>query len=249
MRNQIKRNNLICGIHPIEEAIRAGKNIDKVLIDREVRTDAIKLIKQLLKDHGIAFNTVPSAKLNSLTRLVHQGIIAFTSPVAFGNFEEALLTQIESGKIPFMLLLDRITDVRNFGAICRSAECFGANLILIPEQGSASINEEALKSSAGAMLHLEICKVKNLLDAVDYIHASGIDSVVLSEKAHDTILDLSKKLNPNKGLCLILGNEEEGINPALFKRATHQCIIPMVGKTDSLNVSVAAGIALHSFMR
>jgi 23S rRNA (guanosine2251-2'-O)-methyltransferase len=249
MRQQIKRNNLICGIHPIEEAVRSGKQIDKVLIDRELNSEAIKNLKSLLKENHIAFNLVPAMKLNGLTRLVHQGVVAFTSPISFGNFEEAFMSQVEQGKTPFLILLDRITDVRNFGAICRSAECFGSTLVVIPEQGAASINEDALKASAGALMHVEVCKVKNLLDAMDYLHASGVQTIVLSEKATETIFETAQRLEPETGICLIMGNEEEGVQPGIFKRALHQTRIPMVGKTDSLNVSVAAGIALHAFMR
>lgn len=236
--------NVIIGIHPLEEAIRAGKNIDKVLFNKEVRNDKIKALKEELKQNGIPFALVPEIKLNKISRANHQGVIAFMAPIAFASFENAIMHELESGKTPLFLLLDRITDVRNFGAICRSAECFGATTVIIPEQGAAQINEEALKTSAGALMNLAICKVKNLVDAVDYLHASGFQTAVLSEKASTNLFEFASKRDKNQPMCLIMGSEEDGIQPNLLKRATHLLTIPMAGKTTSLNVSVATGIAL-----
>ena len=236
--------NIIIGIHPLEEAIRAGKNIDKVLFNKEIRSDKIKALKDELKQNGIPFSLVPEIKLNKISRANHQGVIAFMAPIAFASFENTIMSELESGVTPLFLLLDRITDVRNFGAICRSAECFGATTVIIPEQGAAQINEEALKTSAGALMNLAICKVKNLTDAVDYLHASGFETAVLSEKATQSVFQYSAARDKNQPLCLIMGSEEDGIQPAILKRATHLLTIPMAGKTTSLNVSVATGIAL-----
>ena len=168
------------------------------------------------------------------------------APIIFADFENVVVNEVESGEPPLFLLLDRVTDVRNFGAICRSAECFGVKGIIVPEVGAAQINEDALKASAGALMHLNICKVKNLLDAMDYLHASGIGSVVLSEKATVSLQEFQKSRDQNLGLCIIMGSEEDGINPQLMKRAHQLVTIPMKGKTNSLNVSVATGIALAS---
>lgn len=238
------KSNLIIGIHPLEEALDAGKNIDKVLFNKEIRNDKIRQLKERLKQESIPFVLVPEIKLNKITRSNHQGVLAFMAPITFANFENVVIQEIESGEPPLFLLLDRVTDVRNFGAICRSAECFGVKGIIIPEVGAAQINEDALKSSAGALMHLNICKVKNLLDALDYLHASGIGSVVLSEKASLSLNDFQKSRDHNLGLCVIMGSEEDGINPQLMKRSQQLVTIPMKGKTNSLNVSVATGIAL-----
>ncbi|MDP4629676.1 MAG: 23S rRNA (guanosine(2251)-2'-O)-methyltransferase RlmB [Flavobacteriales bacterium] len=238
--------NLIIGIHPLEEALDAGKNIDKVLFNKELRSDKLRQLKDRLKKERIPFVLVPEIKLNKITRSNHQGVLAFIAPIAFADFENVVMSEVESGEPPLFLLLDRVTDVRNFGAICRSAECFGVKGIIVPDVGAAQINEDALKASAGALMHLNICKVKNLLDALDYLHASGIGSVVLSEKAAVSLQEFQKSRDQNLGLCIIMGSEEDGINPQLMKRAHQLVTIPMKGKTNSLNVSVATGIALAS---
>lgn len=238
------KTNLIIGIHPLEEALDAGKNIDKVLFNKELRSDKIRQLKDRLKKEQIPFVLVPEIKLNKITRSNHQGVLAFMAPIAFANFENSVIAAMESGEPPLFILLDRITDVRNFGAICRSAECFGVHGIIVPEVGAAQINEDALKASAGALLHLNICKVKNLLDALDYLHASGVGSVVLSEKATVSLRDFQEQRDHNLGLCIVMGSEEDGIQPVLLKRAQQLITIPMKGKTNSLNVSVATGIAL-----
>jgi 23S rRNA (guanosine2251-2'-O)-methyltransferase len=239
------RNQMLIGIRPLIEAIEAGKEFDKVLIQKGLQGDIIREAKELIKTYDIPFQYVPAEKLNRITSKNHQGIIAFVSPITFEQLEPIIARVFEDGHSPRFLMLDGVTDVRNFGAIARTAECFGVHAVIIPEKGSAQINEEAIKTSAGALYNIPVCRVKSTLAALKTLQLSGITVIACSEKtrkdAHEC--DLT---NP---ICIIMGSEESGISADLLKASDDIMRIPMSGKTSSLNVSVAAGIALYEVAR
>lgn len=242
---QASRNQMLIGLRPLIEAIEAGKEFDKVLIQRGLQGEIMLQAKALVQQYNIPFQYVPAEKLQRITSKNHQGIIAFVSPISFGNLDHIVADAFERGQTPLLLMLDGVTDVRNFGAICRSAECFGAHAVIIPDKGSAQINEEAIKTSAGALYNIPICRVKSTTHTIQTLQSSGITVVACSEKTsnHAYELDLT---NP---LCLVMGSEESGVSPDILRKADHIMRIPMLGKTSSLNVSVAAGIALYEIIR
>jgi 23S rRNA (guanosine2251-2'-O)-methyltransferase len=239
------RNQMLIGLRPLIEAIEAGKEFDKVLIQKGLQGDIIIQAKELIRKHDIPFQYVPSEKLNRITSKNHQGIIAFVSPISFENLDAIVARVFDEGQTPRFLMLDGVTDVRNFGAICRTAECFGVHAVIIPEKGSAQINEEAIKTSAGALYNIPVCRVKSILGTLKTLQLSGVTVIACSEKTrkHSYECDLT---NP---ICIILGSEETGINNDLLKSADDIMRIPMSGKTSSLNVSVAAGVALYEVSR
>jgi 23S rRNA (guanosine2251-2'-O)-methyltransferase len=239
------RNQMLIGLRPLMEAIEAGKEIDRVFIQRGIQGEIMLEVKALIKQHQVPFQYVPIEKLNRISSKNHQGIIAFVSPVTFGNFENIVAAAFESGEIPRLLMLDGVTDVRNFGAICRSAECFGAHAVIIPEKGSAQINEEAIKTSAGALYNIPVCRVRSIAQAVKQLQESGITVVACSEKTSKDSYDADLR-NP---ICLVMGSEELGVSNDILRIADEIIRIPMTGKTSSLNVSVAAGIALYEIIR
>ena len=231
---------LIIGWHPIMEALDAGKEFQRVLIQRDEKSNrTVALLKQL-RELEIPVQRVPREKMDRITQKNHQGLVAFLSPITFQPLEELISRAYESGKPPFFVALDGVTDVRNLGAIARTAECFGATALIIPASGVAPIQEDAIKSSSGALLRLPVARTSSMSEAMQTLIANGIKLVALSEKAaqpiHETPLPLP--------LCLILGDEEKGISSDVFHKCEMQVNLPMTGKTGSLNVSVAAGIAL-----
>jgi 23S rRNA (guanosine2251-2'-O)-methyltransferase len=239
------RNQMLIGLRPLQEAIQAGSEIDKVLIQRGLQGDIIQETKLLIQQHDIPYQYVPQEKLNSITSKNHQGIIAFVSPITFGNFENIIAGVFEKGETPLLLMLDGVTDVRNFGSICRNAECMGAHAVLVPEKGSAQINEEAIKTSAGALYNIPVCKIKSILHAIETLQHNGIRVVACSEKTRKEIYEIDMTLPT----CIILGSEESGISTDALRKSDEIVRIPMRGKTSSLNVSVASGIILYEIVR
>ncbi len=237
--------DFIFGIHPVMEAIEAGKTFDKVFIQNGLLGENIKTLKMKLSQAGIHIKYVPVEKLNRLTRKNHQGVCAFLSPVQFFNIEDLVPQLFEEGKMPFILLLDHLTDVRNFGAICRTAEIVGVDAIVIPDEGTAPINSDSIKTSAGAIFNLKICKEKNLLKVLDFLKLSGIKTVCATEKTDKLIY----KEDLSLPLTIIVGNEEKGISKELLKNSDVKLKLPILGKTDSLNVSVACGAFLYEVVR
>lgn len=237
--------DFIFGIYPIIEAIDAGKTIDKVFIQNGLLGDNIKKLKIKLSQAGIYIKYVPIEKLNRLTKKNHQGACAFLSPVQFFSIEDVIPQLFEEGKMPFVLILDHLTDVRNFGAICRTAEITGVDVIVIPEEGSSPINSDSVKTSAGAIFNLKICKEKNLLKVLDYLKLSGIKVVCATEKTDKLIYE--ENLIPP--IAIIVGNEERGISKELLKNADANLKLPILGKIESLNVSVACGVFLYEVVR
>lgn len=237
--------NLIYGIHPVMEALEAEKNIDKILMINTLRSHAAKYISQIAKDRKISLNRVPLEKLQRVTRENHQGVIAFTSPIEFSSLEIELAKIERSGEAPLILVLDRINDVRNFGAIVRTAECAGVHTIVIPKKGAASINPETVKTSAGAIFNISICKEAGIDNALEFIKSKGIHMIACTEKTDKDFYE-ADYTGP---VAIVMGSEESGIAASNIAKCHEVARIPLFGKTESLNVSVAAGIILYEAVK
>ena len=227
------------------EAIEAGKTIDKIFIQNGLQGDIVAELKKQLSKEGIRPNYVPVEKLNRITRKNHQGVVAFTTDITFYKIEDLVPQLFEEGKTPFLLVLDRLTDVRNFGAICRTAECVGVDAIIIPDKGAAPINSDAIKTSAGAIYNVKICKEKNLAHTVDYLQQSGILVFASTEKAQKTVYETDFR----EPCAIVMGNEETGISKEVLHHSDEKIKLPIEGKTQSLNVSVACGAVLYEVLR
>lgn len=245
LMNPEKKDDFIFGLRPVMEALEAGKTVDKIFLQNALTGEIYFELKQLLAKHNLRPNYVPVEKLNRFTRKNHQGVIAFISDVPFHKIEDVLPQLFEEGKTPFILILDRLTDVRNFGAICRTAECVGVDAILIPEKGGAPINSDAIKTSAGAIYNIKICKEKNLAHSVDFLQQSGIKVFAATEKAQKLIYDVDF----TEPCAIVMGNEETGISKEVLHHSDEKIKLPIEGKTQSLNVSVACGAILYEAVR
>ena len=237
--------NLIFGMHPLLEALEAGREIDKILLKRGLRSEEVSRISTLARERTIPLQIVPEERLTRLTRKQHQGVIAFISEIEYTPLETLIPMLYEAGRSPFVLLLDGLTDVRNFGAIARTAECAGADALIIPERGSVTVTADAIKTSAGALHRLPVCRVSSIMSAVSLLQASGLKIVAASEKARDVYTETELRLP----LGLVLGAEDEGVSEEVLRRADHIVRIPQVGAIGSLNVSVAAGILIYEIVR
>ncbi len=236
-----KNEDFIFGIRSVIEAIIAGKELDRVLMVQKPDSEIVRELFPMLRQQNIPFQYVPIEKLNRISRKNHQGVIAFLSMVSYSPLEEVVASVFEEGKDPRFLMLDQVSDVRNFGAIARSAECMGFSGIIIPEKGSARINADAVKTSAGALMNIPVCRTKSLDAALEYLKDSGLKIFAISEKGDKFPFQADLK-GP---IVFILGGEEKGISPSLLKHAQMMLRIPMTGKTASLNVSVAASIVMY----
>lgn len=237
--------DFIFGTRAVIEAIKNGKTIEKVLIKKGLGNELFTELMQLMKEHQIVSQFVPVEKINRVTRKNHQGVLAFISPVEFDNIETVLPGIYEEGKTPLILILDQITDVRNFGAITRSAECAGVHAIVIPEKGMARIGGDAVKTSAGAIHNIPICKVKNITDAVSFLQASGIYVVAATEKGKKRYTEADFTMP----LGIVMGSEDTGISNQILRIADEQLQIPILGKIESLNVSVSAALMVYEAVR
>tara|TARA_B100001758_G_C18406438_1_gene612426 strand:- start:893 stop:1642 length:750 start_codon:yes stop_codon:yes gene_type:complete len=237
--------NYIFGIRPIIEAIQSGKTIDKLFIQKGLHNDLFAELWKLVRFKRINYKHVPIEKINRLTKKNHQGVFAFISPIDFYKIEDIIPYLYEEGKNPLILILDRITDIRNFGAICRTAECAGVNAILIPEQNTAAINADAIKTSAGALHKISLCRTWNLKLSLQFIKDCGIQLIACTEKTKATIY----KKNYTNPTAIIIGSEENGITSEILKMCDDKTKIPMYGEIGSLNVSVATGIILYEVIR
>jgi 23S rRNA (guanosine2251-2'-O)-methyltransferase len=233
------------GVHPVLEALHSGKEIEKILIKRGLRNDATAEIYQICAERNIPIQEVPEEKLNRTTMKPHQGIIAFLGLIEYQNIENIVPLIFEEGKIPLLIILDRITDVRNVGAICRSALCAGAQAVIVPSRGAAQMNEDAIKSSAGAVHQIPICRSYNLKDTITFLKNSGLKVVGVTEKTGT----LMYKVDFTEPTVIIMGSEEDGISPEYLKLCDTTCKIPMQGPVESLNVSVATAVALFEVVR
>ena len=240
-----EEKNYIFGIRAIIEAVNAGKTIDKLFIQKGLHNDLFAELWKLVRLKRINYKHVPLEKINRLTRKNHQGVFAFISPIDFHNIEDVVPSLYEQGKNPLILVLDRITDVRNFGAIARTAECGGVDAILIPEQNAAAINADAIKTSAGALHKITVCRTWNLKLAIQFMKESGIQLVGCTEKTQDMMY----KPDYTPPTAIIMGSEEDGVSPEFLKMCDARAKIPLAGKIASLNVSVATGVILYEAIR
>jgi len=239
------KSDYIFGTRAVIEAVRDGRSIEKVLIRQGLNNELFTMLYQLIKDNNILFQFVPVEKLNRITSKNHQGVIALISAVEFENIELLLPALYEKGADPFILVLDSITDVRNFGAIVRTAECGGVDAVIVPARGMARIGADAVKTSAGALHHIPLCKSANLPATLTYLKESGIKIVAASEKANSDYT-ASRMDVP---LCLVVGAEDKGISKSVLDLADEQVKIPLKGMIESLNVSVAAGVIIFEAVR
>lgn len=237
--------NFIFGIRAVIEAIEAGREIEKILVQRGLAGDLFNQLRKALKGTEIPFQIVPSEKLKRITTGNHQGVIAFVSEITYYRTEDLLPDVFEQGKTPLLLILDRITDVRNFGAIARSAECAGVDFIIIPTRGSAQVTADAVKTSAGALNRIKVCRESNLKDTINYLKDYGLQVIACHEKTETLIYNADLK----KPTAIIMGSEENGISAEYLKLCSGAVKIPMNGTTASLNVSVATGIVLFEAIR
>ena len=240
-----EEKNYIFGIRAIIEAVNAGKTIDKLFIQKGLHNDLFAELWKLVRLKRINYKHVPLEKINRLTRKNHQGVFAFISPIDFHNIEDVVPSLYEQGKTPLILVLDRITDVRNFGAIARTAECAGVDAIIIPEQNAAAINADAIKTSAGALHKITVCRTWNLKLAIQFMKESGIQLVGCTEKTQDMMY----KPDYTPPTAIIMGSEEDGVSPEFLKMCDARAKIPLAGKIASLNVSVATGVILYEAIR
>jgi len=238
-------DNMVFGLHSVNETLKSDNDIDKIFIQSNLRSDSINEIVKEAKTRNIPLSIVPIEKLNRFTRKNHQGVVCFTSSVNYASLDNILDKAYSSGKDPFILILDKITDVRNFGAISRTAECAGVNGIIIPSRGSAQINADAVKTSSGALNYIPICREHNLKETITYLKESGITIIACSEKTEDMVYDADY----NKPVAIIMGSEESGISQEYLKLSDQHVKIPMTGQVGSLNVSVATGVIVYEAIR
>ena len=241
----MEKETLIFGIRAIIEAINSGETVDKVFLQNGLRGELFSELERTLRKFSISSSYVPVEKLNRLTKKNHQGAVAKISPIAFHNIDDLVLNVIESGKTPLFLLLDQLSDVRNFGAIIRTAECTGVDGIIIQKKGGAPVNGDTIKTSAGAVFKVPICKVDHIKDAMFHLQVSGIKLIAATEKTDHTLYDVSFK----EPCAIIMGSEGKGISPSILKLADAKAKLPLLGEIESLNVSVACGAFLYEAVR
>ena len=238
-------NQQVYGIRAVMEAIDGGKEIESLFVQRGLSGPLFQELKQLLRDHDIGYQQVPVEKLNRMTGKNHQGVIAVISPITYQRVEDVVPMIYERGEVPLLLILDGITDVRNLGAIARTAECVGAHALIVPKKGSAEINPDAIKTSAGALFKINVCREDSLSRTARFLQESGIQLIACTEKTESSIY----QLDYTAPTALILGSEEHGISDDLIRMSDHLARIPMAGTIASLNVSVSAGVVLYEALR
>ena len=236
---------MIYGIRSVMEALEAGHDLEKVFIQKNLKGDLVKALYAALGQSGSPVSSVPPEKLNRFTGKNHQGVVAFLSPVKYHDTANLVAAAFEAGKVPFILMLDRVTDVRNFGAIARTAESMGVDAIIIPSRNAAQINSDAIKTSAGALASLPVCRVENLANQLKELKNSGFHVVACSEKGVKPIHEATL----TDPLVLVLGSEEDGISPELLRIADEISLVPMRGVIASLNVSAAAAMFVYEAAR
>ncbi len=241
----MKEKDMIFGIRAVIEAINSDKEFDKIFMRRDMSNDLTRELFSALQGKEVPIVKVPVEKLNRITRKNHQGVIAYITPVTYQHIEDIIPTLYEEGKIPFVVVLDGITDVRNYGAIARTCECAGVNAIVAPIRNSASTNADAIKTSAGALLNLPVCRESNLTDTLKFLKASGLKIVAATEKGTKTYTEIDYK----EPLAILMGAEDYGIAPENLRLCDEMVSIPIKGNIKSLNVSVAAGILMYEAVK
>ncbi|MDE6272867.1 MAG: 23S rRNA (guanosine(2251)-2'-O)-methyltransferase RlmB [Muribaculaceae bacterium] len=239
------KKDYIFGLRAIIEAIEAGQNIDKVLVKKDLNGDLAKELFAKIKEYGVVMQKVPVEKLNRITMKNHQGAIALLSPIEYSRLEDLIPLFYEEGRVPFVILLDGLTDTRNFGAIARTAECVGADAIVIPKRGSVSVTPDAVKTSAGALLHIPVCRERSIPDAVRMLKDNGYKVVGASEKSHQNYTSIDYNLP----VGIVMGAEDTGLSNDVIRACDELGAIPICGHIGSLNVSVAAGVMMYEVVR
>ncbi|MGB3774547.1 MAG: 23S rRNA (guanosine(2251)-2'-O)-methyltransferase RlmB [Leeuwenhoekiella sp.] len=235
----------IYGTRAIIEAIKAKKELGKIYLQKGLNNPLSKQLERLIKEEGISVSYVPEEKLYKLSDQNHQGAIATISPIRFAPFDQVVETILASDKKGLFLLLDQISDVRNFGAIIRTAECTGVDAIIVPKSGGAPVTDDTIKTSAGAIFNIPICKVDHIKDAIFYLQGSGIQIVAATEKTDDLIYDIDF----SNHTAIVMGSEGKGVTPGVLKLVDAKAKLPLSGKISSLNVSVACGAFLYEVVR
>ena len=240
-----KKNTLIVGRKAIIEALQSGKQLERIYLQTTVHGPAIDDVRRLAEQYLVPINKVPIEKLDNFNVSNHEGCVAVISKIQYQDLQQVISFIVEQGQVPLFLILDGITDIRNIGAIARSAFCFGVNAIIIPDKGVGALNEDAILTSAGALEKIAICRVNSLMKAVDDLHMNGIKVFASEMTSTKKLYDLELK-DP---VAIVMGGEEHGVYPALMKICDEQFQIPMTGDFESLNVSVATGIILYEAMK
>ena len=241
----MNKETKLYGIRAVLEAIEANKSLEKICLQKGLKGDLHSKLENKIKEKNLSFSYVPVEKLNRLTINNHQGVVATISPISFFDLDELVTTVKNNKQNPIFIVLDQLSDVRNFGAIIRTAECTGVDGIIIPKSGSAPINGDTIKTSAGAVFNIPICKVDHIKDAIYYFNTSDIITVAATEKTENSIYDINLK----KGCAIIMGSEGKGVSPSVLKIVDTKAKLPMYGKIASLNVSVACGVFLYEMVR
>jgi 23S rRNA (guanosine2251-2'-O)-methyltransferase len=240
-----KKNLLIAGIPSIIDAMNAGKQLERIYLQSTIHSPEAEELKLIAEKFGVPVNKVPFEKIRNFNIENHRGCIAVRSKIHYQDLQDVISLIVENGEVPMLLMLDGITDIRNIGAIARSAYCCGVHAIVIPEKGVGALNEDAIATSAGALENIPVCRVKNLINAIDEMHLNGIKVFASDMKADVNIYDI----NFNEPCAIIMGSEDKGIQPVLYKACDNRFKIPMKKDFESLNVSVAAGIILYEAMK
>mgnify|MGYP002620940829 CR=1 FL=1 len=241
----IDKSQYIYGIHAVLEAIDAGKDIDKILLSKTLNADTTKEIADKARTLRVPVQRVPVQKIDRITRRNHQGVLALMSAVTYYRVEDVVPQLFDNGENPFIVVLDGVTDVRNFGAVARTCECAGVSAIVIPDRESVSANADAVKTSAGALNYLPVCREHNLVNAVKLLRESGFKVVGTSDKSQISYT----RADYTGPVAIVLGAEDKGISPEIMKLCDTQVMIPEFGHINSLNVSVAGGIMIYEVVR
>lgn len=239
------KNDYIFGIRPVMEAIESGKDIDKVLVKKDLSGELINELYDLVKRYRILVQRVPLDKINRITRKNHQGVVAVLSSVTYSNISNVIPEIYEAGEMPFIVALDGVTDVRNFGAIARTCECAGVDAIVIPERHSVSVSGDAMKTSAGALNYMQVCRERSMAGALNYLKANGCKIVGASGKTSKFYTEVDYTVPT----VIVMGSEDKGLEPEVESVCDELVTIPEYGQINSLNVSVAAGIMMYEVVR
>ena len=241
----IDKSQYIYGIHAVLEAIEAGKDIDKILLSKTLNDETAREISDKARQLRVPVQRVPVQKIDRITRRNHQGVLAMMAAVTYYQVENLVPQMFDEGENPFIVVLDGVTDVRNFGAVARTCECAGVSAIVIPDRESVSVNADAVKTSAGALNYLPVCRERNLVNAVKFLRDSGFKIVGTSDK-NSSPYTQADYTGP---VAIVLGAEDKGVSPEMMKLCDTQVFIPEFGHINSLNVSVAGGIMIYEVVR
>lgn len=236
---------MIFGIRAVIEAVQAGKEIDKILVKKDLQSELAKELFAAIRHLRIPVQKVPVERLNRITKKNHQGVVAFVAAVAYERAEYLVPFLFEQGKIPLFIMLDGVTDVRNFGAIARTCECAGVDAVIIPSQGSVTVNADAIKTSAGALHSLPVCREQSLSQTIRFLKESGFHIVAATEKSDNNYTEADYTVPT----CIVMGAEDKGVSQTHLSLCDEWVKIPLYGKIESLNVSVAAGILIYEAVK